>query len=68
MKPIIRVVDSRTANKTFTVIATIKQTIKAESKEEAINYANSLIDLNGGVSFNTGKINYKIKEVSDDND
>ena len=46
----------------------IKQTIKAESKEEAINYANSLIDLNGGVSFNTGKINYKIKEVSDDND
>ena len=66
MKPIIRVVDSRTANKTFTVIATIKQNIKAKSKEEAIKYANSLIDLNGGVSFNTGKINYKIEEIKNE--
>ena len=63
MRNIVSVVDSRTANKTFIVTATIKQTIKAKNKEEAINYANSLIDLNGGVSFNTGKINYQIEKI-----
>jgi hypothetical protein len=63
MKNIVSVVDSRTANKTFIVTATIKQNIKAKSKEEAINYANSYIDLNGAVSFNTGKIKYQVEKI-----
>ena len=49
--------------KTFEVIATIKQIITSDNKENAIRRANSLIDVNGTVSFNTGKINYQVKNI-----
>jgi len=48
--------------KTFEVIATIKQIITADNKENAMRRANSLIDINGAVSFNTGKIKYQVKK------
>ena len=48
--------------KTFEVTATIKQIIKADNKENAMIIADSLIDIDGVVSFNTFKINYQVKK------
>ena len=48
--------------KTFEVTAIIKQIITADNKENAMRRANSLIDINGVVSFNTGKIKYQVEK------
>ena len=45
----------------FKVIATIEQIIEADTREKALSRANQLIDVNGVVSFNTGKIKYQIE-------
>jgi len=45
----------------FKVIATIEQIIEADTREKALSRANQLIDINGVVSFNTGKIKYQIE-------
>ena len=51
------------ASKTFEVTATIKQTITADNTQNAFKRAHSLIDIDGHVSFNTGNINYRIREI-----
>jgi len=45
----------------FKVIATIEQIIEADTREKALSRANQLIDVDGVVSFNTGKIKYQIE-------
>ena len=48
--------------KEFIVTATIVQIIKADTQEKALNRANQLIDVDGTVSFNTGKIKYQVEK------
>jgi len=50
----------------FKVIATIEQIIEADTREKALSRANQLIDINGVVSFNTGKIKYQIENYGDE--
>ncbi len=47
--------------KEFKVTATIEQIIKADTQEKALNRANQLIDVDGTVSFNIGKIKYQVE-------